>query len=243
MRLPLRVVEFLPLVLVLACQPLFSRAAPDRIDSVRKGPLGMQVGIQGDTNYYHVLESALTLYDPFTLTAMMLSSNGLVEFLIPASVTQQFLRIRSVPLAGSMDSDDDGMPDVFELRHPPLDPLDGSDAAISSDEDSLTNREEYQQNTNPFAGDTDGDGFGDDDEITWGGDPTDPQVRPISPYALSGFVAMQDAVLLNRASSITGAVPREAGALPLSALNRAPPANEGAARHGETAPVSVHNGL
>jgi hypothetical protein len=47
------------------------------------------------------------------------------------------------------DTDDDGMPDYWETRYG-LNPIDAGDATQDSDEDGLTNLEEYEQQTNPI---------------------------------------------------------------------------------------------
>ena len=54
------------------------------------------------------------------------------------------------------DSDNDGMPDAFEISNN-LNPLDASDANLDKDEDGLTNLEEFQHKTNPNNNDTDRD--------------------------------------------------------------------------------------
>ncbi len=62
-------------------------------------------------------------------------------------------------LAGTSDSDGDGMPDRWDMVHD-LDP-ESNDADADSDGDGLSNLAEYQRGTDPQAGDTDGDGLSD----------------------------------------------------------------------------------
>jgi parallel beta-helix repeat protein len=50
--------------------------------------------------------------------------------------------------AAELDSDNDGMPDTWELAHG-LDPLDPSDALLDSDGDGMTNLEEFLAGTDP----------------------------------------------------------------------------------------------
>jgi len=68
----------------------------------------------------------------------------------------------------TLDSDNDGMPDAWELAQtPPLNPHDPNDAALDNDNDGLNNLLEYQmlfifgQSTDPNNADTDGDGLSD----------------------------------------------------------------------------------
>ncbi len=70
------------------------------------------------------------------------------------------------------DSDDDGMPDGWEV-HNNLNPLLASDALVDSDGDGLINRLEYEFDTNPHAVDTDGDLLNDKWEVFEGLDPND----------------------------------------------------------------------
>jgi hypothetical protein len=55
-----------------------------------------------------------------------------------------------VPIAHPLDSDGDGIDDVYELRHPPfLNPLDASDANQDFDGDGHSNLEDYRAGTDP----------------------------------------------------------------------------------------------
>ncbi|GGC72766.1 golvesin C-terminal-like domain-containing protein [Marinobacter halophilus] len=71
----------------------------------------------------------------------------------------------------SLDADNDGMPDSWELEHG-LDPTNPLDADEDPDGDGLTNLEEFLGMTDPFNADTDGDGMPDGYETFTGLDPT-----------------------------------------------------------------------
>jgi hypothetical protein len=67
-------------------------------------------------------------------------------------------------IVDSSDEDLDGMPCWWEKIYS-LDPLDPSDSALDPDLDSLTNLQEYLNNTNPHNNETDGDSLGDGFEV------------------------------------------------------------------------------
>ncbi|WP_353567129.1 hypothetical protein [Haloferula sargassicola] len=71
------------------------------------------------------------------------------------------------------DADGDGLPDPWEDRYG-LDSNNPGDATVSSDDDSLTNLEEFALGTDPTLADTDSDGIHDDAEVAAGTDPLDP---------------------------------------------------------------------
>ena len=81
-----------------------------------------------------------------------------------------------------IDTDDDGLPDGYEVLTLNTDPLEVdtdengiSDADEDFDNDNLSNLGEYQNQTGPFNPDTDEDGLLDGDEIkTYGTDPLNP---------------------------------------------------------------------
>jgi protocatechuate 3,4-dioxygenase beta subunit len=77
------------------------------------------------------------------------------------------------------DTDADGMPDLWEVRHARLDALSNSycpdplvaDAQRDCDRDGLANVEELAAGTDPADGDIDGDGLPDGMEVACGSDP------------------------------------------------------------------------
>jgi len=73
----------------------------------------------------------------------------------------------------SPDSDEDGMPDAWEVQYN-LDPADANDAAEDPDADRLINVEEYRRQLNPMDDDADSDGIPDGTELVAGLDPNNP---------------------------------------------------------------------
>ena len=78
------------------------------------------------------------------------------------------------PVLGELDTDNDGMPDDYEVTRPCLDPF-VFDAYADPDGDGITNIGEFVLGTDPCSADTDGDGLTDSQEImTYGTNPVDP---------------------------------------------------------------------
>ena len=89
-------------------------------------------------------------------------------------------------LDGAEDDDEDGLPDFYELLigtsmiqrdsdHPDNSISDGDE---DFDSDGLTNLQEFENNSNPYLPDTDGDGVTDLDEVNAGFDPADATSHP-----------------------------------------------------------------
>jgi hypothetical protein len=94
------------------------------------------------------------------------------------TVTITFNRT-SASNSGNGDRDGDGFPDDWEEQYG-YDPDNPSDPDPNADDDGdgLTNREEYEEGTNPKNPDTDGDGYTDGEEVDAGTDPLDPTDHP-----------------------------------------------------------------
>ncbi len=59
--------------------------------------------------------------------------------------------IMRIPTTNAMDTDGDGIDDVYELIQSPLDPLDGNDGSQDFDNDGRSSLEEYQIGTDPSS--------------------------------------------------------------------------------------------
>lgn len=78
----------------------------------------------------------------------------LIERIPPFGGAARFYRVEQVAVGTPKDSDEDGMDDVFELRHYPiLDPLDRLDAGGDPDRDARSNLTEYRLGSNPLVAD------------------------------------------------------------------------------------------
>ena len=82
------------------------------------------------------------------------------------------------PIDKDTDTDDDGLPDVFEKKYTFLNPKDKSDAKKDEDSDGLTNFEEYELGTDLDDSDSDGDTFTDYEEYKKNTDPNDKEDYP-----------------------------------------------------------------
>ena len=82
----------------------------------------------------------------------------------------------SIDFFPTNDTDDDGMPNDFELANA-CDPVD-EDGFLDYDWDGLSNAREYELGTDPNDSDTDDDGYNDRWEVNAGSDPLDPNSTP-----------------------------------------------------------------
>ncbi len=120
------------------------------------------------------------------------------------------------------DTDRDGLPDNWERLHG-LDPLSAvgvNGATGDSDNDGVTNIDEFQNNTNPSMNNTDGDGATDAVEIAQGSDPNnaaDSGLPPIDPLESVTFRTGGDYATWRM--NITGQGPRDFRELFVTAPN------------------------
>lgn len=201
----------------------------------------VEMRFRSDNTNYYLVEQVIDWDVGFTNHVMVLGEVEETTFQEAASAERGWFRVRPLNPADSLDTDGDGMPDLYELARFPLNPVDPNDGAISTDADTLSNLEEYQAGTDPLKGDSDGDGFGDDDELADGSLPLDPASLPIDPSWTASVSASFPATVVNQATPATDVVAETAVSLPLSILNQAPPATLGVATEAVSFPLSIQN--
>jgi hypothetical protein len=113
------------------------------------------ISFEANTNSYYILYSGAVLTSVTQPIAMALGTIGSLQLQDTApQVGIQFYRVAQVPLAQPLDTDGDGMDDVFELTYSGcLNPLDPSDASADCDGDGRSNLQEFYYGTNPILAD------------------------------------------------------------------------------------------
>jgi hypothetical protein len=107
--------------------------------------------ITSGTNVYHVLyrgERISEIATPVALTRGR-EAEQVMRDPEPARAAARFFRVLTVPVAAPLDTDRDGMDDLYELERLFLDPLNPRDAHADFDGDELTNLEEFRRGTDP----------------------------------------------------------------------------------------------
>jgi len=112
-----------------------------------------QVSFQGDLSSYFILRKGLSVVNINTAVAMQLGAAGsnVVTDLTPISGSSAaYYRIQRVPVVQPLDTDGDGIDDVYELQHSPaLNPLDPGDASAEAPGTGLSYLEIYRFATSP----------------------------------------------------------------------------------------------
>ena len=111
--------------------------------------------IPNEPDFYFILCRRIGLDGPEVPVAMSLGLSGeLVDTNPPVSSSLVLYAAKKIPMSQPLDSDDDGIHDVYELEHSGiLDPLDSLDAFEDPDTDSYDNLTEFINGTDPGAPD------------------------------------------------------------------------------------------
>ena len=149
-------------------------AADFWISAQPESNLNLRIEIPSLTTDYHLVRATDAMSN-WGLTGLVLGVEGTQTWRdadVLAHKRMQFYRVFSRDVAHPLDSDGDGIDDVFELRRPEiLDPLDATDGAEDADGDGLGNQQEYAYGTDLQNDDTDADVMLDAWEIAHGLNP------------------------------------------------------------------------
>ncbi|MBI2929471.1 MAG: VCBS repeat-containing protein [Verrucomicrobia bacterium] len=118
---------------------------------------GGHVSFRSLGKFYYILCRKTGTNTPPVPITMRLSADGLSELIDPAplsgSTASDYL-VKNQPLDQPLDTDGDGIDDVYELLHPNiLNPLDFADALADPDQDGHRNLREYLDGTDPAVAD------------------------------------------------------------------------------------------
>jgi hypothetical protein len=111
--------------------------------------------LSGDASSYYILYAGTVVTNITQPTALALGSIGALSLEDTSPrLAAQFYRVAEIPLTEPLDSDGDGIDDVFELSYPGcLNPLDATDTGTDCDGDGRSNLQEYYDGTNPILAD------------------------------------------------------------------------------------------
>jgi hypothetical protein len=109
-------------------------------------------------DYYYTLNSRIGIDGLLVPIAMELGHAGDGELISPTPQprgTNVFYSVSKVAIDRPIDTDGDGIDDVYELKHPSfLSPLNPADALQDHDNDKVTNFAEYKRGTDPAVPDS-----------------------------------------------------------------------------------------
>ncbi|MBT5705465.1 alpha/beta fold hydrolase [Verrucomicrobia bacterium] len=131
--------------------PNISNGAEDfRISSLRVTDSRVQLTYPFDEGFYYLLYRGDQPSSISELVDLTIDSSGGLEDRDYLEHEEAYYRVQRVSVENSLDSDQDELDDVVELRYPTiLDSLDSGDADLDFDNDGKTNKEELNDPINP----------------------------------------------------------------------------------------------
>ena len=143
----------LTLVTIFLCLVVSAQDSEFRVQSIEFDPNGDLVLEYPSTDgSYYLLKRGTTIEIQDTSVDGDIGADGtgaLVDNNFPEN-TRTFYTVQQISVDEPLDTDADGIDDVFELEHPEfLSPFDPTDAAMDFDQDTVSNLKEYQDGTDP----------------------------------------------------------------------------------------------
>ncbi|MBX3748233.1 MAG: Ig-like domain-containing protein [Verrucomicrobiae bacterium] len=144
------------LLLSLLAIPL-AQAQPFRIDAVERDSTSrVTVRFAAQADQYYILLGGSDPARIETPRALALGTTGTQVLADPnPDPNARYYLVRRVPVASPLDTDGDGIDDVYELQRPGwFNPLDPADAAADFNGNGISNLEEYLAGTDPIGAGT-----------------------------------------------------------------------------------------
>jgi hypothetical protein len=112
-------------------------------------------GFSANGSSYYILYGGTAVTNiPQPISMTLGSAGGMSLQDTSPQLGAQFYRVAEIPLSQPLDSDGDGIDDVFELSYPGcLNPLSATDPGADCDGDGRSNLQEYYDGTNPIVAD------------------------------------------------------------------------------------------
>ncbi len=108
-----------------------------------------QIVHESDTNAYYILCHGQVVTNITTPIDMALGQENSGQLQGVQSNQLSFYCVLCVGITNPLDTDTDGIDDVYELCTPPLNPLNTNDALLDFDADQISNLLEYQYGEDP----------------------------------------------------------------------------------------------
>jgi len=106
-------------------------------------PETLELHLPSNPIYYFYLQQSTDLRH-FTPFSMVLGDAARTWTLSTEEIPSRFFTLRQISLFAPEDTDGDGIDDLYELRHPILNPLDPTDGDLDPDNNGLTHLQEYR---------------------------------------------------------------------------------------------------
>jgi hypothetical protein len=106
-------------------------------------PETLELHLPRNPLYYFYLQQSTDLRH-FTPFSMVLGDEARIWTLSTEEIPARFFTLRQISLFAPEDTDRDGIDDLYEIRHPVLNPLDPYDAGFDSGKNGLTYLQEYR---------------------------------------------------------------------------------------------------
>ncbi|MDA0347381.1 MAG: Ig-like domain-containing protein [Verrucomicrobia bacterium] len=133
--------------------PIVAQDQEFRVQSIElneNGVLALEFPSEAESYYLLKRGQTVDVLDSAVAAQLGINGTGFLSDSEFASPGKTFYVVQKIPISDPLDTDGDGIDDVFELGFPNfLSPVNPFDAPLDFDQDTVSNLKEYQDGTNP----------------------------------------------------------------------------------------------